>query len=206
LNPGNNIAAWNGTNWNSLGDASMGFGVNGINASVVRMIVHGDYLYVCGKFSEAGGKPATHIARWDGTNWCALATEFPPDHSVTSLAFYGDTLFAVGTFMNHAGDTTIRYAAKLPNPDSQVLNCTTVGTAETDLINKTTFYPNPTNSKILINSSILFKTINLYSIHGKLILSTQFNKILDIENVVSGVYLIELINDDLTVNRKIIKF
>lgn len=195
LNPGNNIAAWDGTNWHSLGDASQGFGVNGINASVVRMIVHGDYLYVCGHFSEAGNQTATNIARWDGTNWCALATGFASattNESVTSIALYGDTLFAVGDFTNYAGDTTIRYAAKLSNPDSWVTNCTTVGVNEYEnLSNKITAFPNPTNNKIYFKGLIKNTQIDIYNNLGQLQLTytDPDNNGIDISNLATGFYM-----------------
>jgi len=195
LNPGNNIAAWNGSEWHSLGDTAQGFGINGINGSIVRMIVHNDYLYVCGHFSDAGNQQATNIARWDGTNWCALATGFSSattNETVTSISFYGDTLFAVGDFTNYDGDTTIRFAAKLANPDSYVTNCTTVGVSENqELINQITIFPNPAEDRIYFNGLPKNCKIEIFNNLGQLQLSITNNDIngIDISSLANGFYI-----------------
>ena len=195
LNPGNNIAAWNGSEWHSLGDASQGFGINGINGSIVHMIVHNDYLYVCGHFSDAGNQLATNIARWDGTNWCALATGFSSattNETVTSIAFYGDTLFAVGDFTNYNGDTTIRFAAKLANPDSYVTNCTTVGGYENlEFIDQIKIFPNPTEDRIYFNGLPKNCQIEIFNNLGQLQLSINNNDInsIDISSFANGFYI-----------------
>src|SRR5689334_24518190 len=43
-------------------------GVSSANA----LLVSGSDLYVGGGFTNAGGVPASHIAKWDGSNWSAL--------------------------------------------------------------------------------------------------------------------------------------
>lgn len=192
LNPGNNIAAWDGTNWHSLGDATQNYGITGINESVVRMIVHGDYLYVCGRFTAAGGQPATHIARWDGQNWCALATDFNQYSSVVSLAFYGDTLFAVGDFLEYNGDSTIRYAAKLPNPDNWVTNCTTVGENEFEKFsNKILAFPNPVDNKLYFKGITKKIKIDIYNNLGQLQQTNLYldSNGIDISNLAKGFYI-----------------
>ncbi len=65
-------------------------------------------------------------------------------------------------------------------------------------INELIIYPNPTNSKIKIDGD--FKSIEIYSIDGKLILTTTENNI-NIENQVNGIYLINVIGK----NNKIFK-
>jgi hypothetical protein len=209
LNPGNNIAAWDGTNWHSLGDASQGFGVNGVNASVVRMIVHGDYLYVCGHFSEAGNQTATNIARWDGTNWCSLATGFSSaitNEAVTSLAFYGDTLFAVGNFSQYNGDTTIRYAAKLPNPDSYVTNCTTVNIVEYAQQNNFEIFPNPTNQILNIKTKTNFINTTICDLQGRIIINQSFMPSIDLSTLKNGMYILELSNHKQKTRQRFIKY
>ncbi len=65
----NRIARWNGVSWSALGG---GLG-NGVDDVVRAMVVmpNGD-LVVAGEFTTAGGTPAVHIARWNGTSWSAL--------------------------------------------------------------------------------------------------------------------------------------
>lgn len=199
-NPGNNIAAWDGTNWHSLGDASQGYGLTGTNSFVSRMIVQGEYLYVCGRFTEAGGKPATSVARWDGTNWCALATGFIglSNEPVYSIAFYGDTLFAVGEFNRYDGDTTIRYSAKLVNPNSHAINCTTVGIQKNTITSDFGISPNPASEVINIsyvlneNSQTSLQVINSLGQTLKDISSSQqkgaHTLIIDAKQFAKGIY------------------
>lgn len=200
-NPGNCIAAWDGSNWHSLGDASQNYGLGGPNASVSRMIVHNDYLYVCGRFSTAGGNPVTSVARWDGTNWCALATGFTgfATEIVYSLAFYGDTLFAVGEFSNYAGDTNIRYAAKLPNPDSSIINCTSVGiNTYRNNINLLKVTPNPSTTTISIQELPERSRIEFFNTLGQLELNIEVidKNAINIEKLSSGLHYLKVYNSE----------
>src|SRR6185436_9831216 len=65
------ISAWNGTSWHTLGASGLG-DINSPNVVPHGLQVSGDSLYVAGAFSEAGGVPASNIARWDGQSWHAL--------------------------------------------------------------------------------------------------------------------------------------
>src|ERR1700733_4472199 len=60
----NNMARWNGWNWDSVGRGLTG-GENNVNATCV----YNGKLYVGGAFFAAEGLPATNIASWDGTHW-----------------------------------------------------------------------------------------------------------------------------------------
>jgi trimeric autotransporter adhesin len=51
------------------------FDALGLNGPVNSIALHGRYVYVGGEFTRAGSIEATNIARWDGTNWAALAGE-----------------------------------------------------------------------------------------------------------------------------------
>jgi hypothetical protein len=64
--PANNIVAWDGTSWHSLG--------SGINNYVYAVAVFNNDLIAAGWFWAAGGMSANRIARWDGKNWHALGT------------------------------------------------------------------------------------------------------------------------------------
>ncbi len=94
------IARWDGTNWNPLGT---GVSINGTDPGEVRAIaVYNGELIVAGYFTEAGGVPATSIARWDGNAWHALgatglakSSGFP---DVRGLAVYKGELVVVGSF------------------------------------------------------------------------------------------------------------
>ncbi len=112
--PTDYVARWDGANWTSLTDATTL--VQGTNNSVLALANHegeGSGLYVGGFFTAAGGKTASHVARWDGANWFALVDdstgEEGTDGSVKSLQSYdeggsvGSVLFLGGFFDNAAG-------------------------------------------------------------------------------------------------------
>ncbi len=68
----NRIARWDGSSWSALGA--------GANKTVHALAVFDDdgdapnlpALYAAGEFSQAGGAPASRIARWNGSSWSAL--------------------------------------------------------------------------------------------------------------------------------------
>jgi trimeric autotransporter adhesin len=66
----NNVAKWNGTKWVAIGQ--------GVGDEVNALVVYDPPgapkagLYAGGVFNDAGGNPAEHIARWDGSAWSAL--------------------------------------------------------------------------------------------------------------------------------------
>ena len=60
----NNIAAWNGSSWSTLG--------SGVNNKVYALAVHNGILYAGGNFTLAGGNPVRKIASWNGTSWSDL--------------------------------------------------------------------------------------------------------------------------------------
>ncbi|MBH8557790.1 T9SS type A sorting domain-containing protein [Hymenobacter negativus] len=67
----NNVACWDGNNWQALGAGP----TNGTNATVKALAVapNGD-VYVGGEFTLAGGAVANRVARWNGTAWNALGS------------------------------------------------------------------------------------------------------------------------------------
>jgi trimeric autotransporter adhesin len=70
------LARWDGASWSSVGTGS----ANGLNGPVRALAMlddgssDGPLLYVGGEFPSAGGVPAQHVARWDGTSWSSLGS------------------------------------------------------------------------------------------------------------------------------------
>lgn len=61
------VASWDGADWDTLGK---GVKANPWFLTTLRaMGVYQGELYVGGGFHEAGGLPASSMARWDGTSW-----------------------------------------------------------------------------------------------------------------------------------------
>jgi hypothetical protein len=96
----NHIAKWNGSTWSPLGSGLTG----GAGITVYAMAVFDDgtgpALYVGGRFTTAGGVPASNIAKWNGTTWSALGAG--TNDYVWALRVYDDgsgpALYAGGTF------------------------------------------------------------------------------------------------------------
>jgi hypothetical protein len=104
----NRIVKWNGATWTALGGGIEGFG-EGANPGVYKMAFDpGFRLYAAGNFTQAGSVGASHVARWDGTNWSNLGatkskgmTHF--DGAVEGLATDGTNLYAGGVFTEGGG-------------------------------------------------------------------------------------------------------
>jgi len=89
----NNIARWDGTHWNRMG--------NGIDGWVRAIAVNGAYVFVGGTFRYADGKEVNAIARWDGTTWYPLGTGV--DGEVYSIAINGNDVYVGGRFGSAGG-------------------------------------------------------------------------------------------------------
>jgi len=91
----NNIARWNGTNWDSLG--------GGVNGTVKAILRFNNQIYAGGSFTTAGGSPANNIARWDGAQWLPLGTG--TNGAVYALTSHNGELYAGGAYTQAGGNT-----------------------------------------------------------------------------------------------------
>lgn len=84
---------------------SGGFGMPGLDGDVRAMAWKDGDLYVGGSFLTAAGIYANHIARWDGTRWEALGSEFNNgvDGEVRAIAVEGDKVYVAGEFTRAGG-------------------------------------------------------------------------------------------------------
>jgi hypothetical protein len=95
-----NIARWNGTSWEALG--------NGLNGSVRALTIMNGNLYAAGSFDASGTTPLQHMAMWNGSEWQAVGGGMNGD--VYALAVKGTTLYAGGVF-SQAGTTPVNSIA-----------------------------------------------------------------------------------------------
>jgi hypothetical protein len=77
---------------------------------VYALAVNGTNLYAGGDFTEAGGVPANHIAKWDGSSWSALGSGL--DGPVYALAADGAGHLFVGGGFTHAGANACAFIAQ----------------------------------------------------------------------------------------------
>jgi hypothetical protein len=96
--PALGVAAWDGATWRPLGGGIAGGDPIGPAVYALRSW-NGD-LIAGGYFTTAGGAPASHIARWDGVAWNAMAGGM--DDWVTSLVVDGTSLAVGGRFTSPA--------------------------------------------------------------------------------------------------------
>jgi hypothetical protein len=101
--PANNVAAWDGTSWSTLGG-----GVGGSFWSRVNTVLfHKGTLYVGGFIEEAGGAPVANIAAWDGAAWAplgdGLADSSNEEETLLTLLPDGDGILAGGRFRSAGG-------------------------------------------------------------------------------------------------------
>jgi hypothetical protein len=100
------IAKWDGTAWSALGSGLLS---GEPYFCVLALAVSGTDLYAGGWFTNAGGVPATNIAKWNGSAWSALGSGV--DGMVWALAADGTNLYAGGQFTT-AGAVPANYIAK----------------------------------------------------------------------------------------------
>lgn len=92
-----NIATWNGSSWNTLGD-----GIISENCISAITIADDGALYVGGDFTTAGNAPARGIARWSNNRWSALSSGINNSIYAVTSDKYGK-IYAAGTFTSAYG-------------------------------------------------------------------------------------------------------
>lgn len=102
----NNIAKWNGSEWESLaGGVILTSGVAAVRALTVMQLPAGPVLVVGGEFDNAGGALASNVAVWNGKAWSGLGggvSQPGGSSSVSALTVFDDgtgpVLYAGGQF------------------------------------------------------------------------------------------------------------
>ena len=197
----NHVAKWNGTQWLPVGE--------GLNDSVWVLCVDSaqNKLYAGGFFTQTGlGQPAKHIAEWTGANWQEVGGG--TNAFVLSL-FAKDSNLYVGGAFTMAGSTPANRIAVWGN--------NSVGINESHFNNELlNIYPNPATNQITMgfelaetkNTSIEIKNIlgqTVKTINGSAFLKGT-NKIeIDVSDLTSGLYFVQLQSGNKLVNKKFIK-
>jgi hypothetical protein len=116
--PVNNIAVWDETDWSPLGDgvSNRHFSNNIIfpkcdqvfdsYQAVVRCLtVYNNELYAGGDFVNADGIPVYSIAKWNGTNWSAVAgglikarSDYQGFSGIKDMIVFNNELYVAGSF------------------------------------------------------------------------------------------------------------
>src|SRR5690606_1339248 len=94
----NNIARWDGSQWQSLG--------SGTDGPVRAIAIYDGDIVAAGRFFTAGGVPANFIARWDGAAWSPLGaglTGVSQSDSVYTMLVHDGDLIVAGSFSGVPG-------------------------------------------------------------------------------------------------------
>jgi hypothetical protein len=109
------VAKWDGNNWSALGDGVGSiFSAGTVNALAIR----GNDVYVGGSFghvgADFGGVTANNVAKWNGTNWSALADGITGGFQagVLTLAIHPSGILYAGGQFTTAGSGNATNIAK----------------------------------------------------------------------------------------------
>lgn len=161
--PGNCIARWDGQRWRRLGS---GITQGGGEAAVEDMVVYHDNLYVVGEFSRAGQVSVNNIAKWDGTKWCSLNTDFDQGTPVQIEVAKGE-LYISGALWTINGDTVSNMAHWIGGDYTK--ECGPVeptAVAERPNPDQTLLYPNPANNMLYTKRPDI-QSLIIYDAAGK---------------------------------------
>lgn len=100
-----NVASWDGSGWNALGNGLSGTQVPTGGFAIERFRSH---LIVAGRFETAGGVAASRIAAWDGVSWSGLGQGLDADGY--ALQALGRHLYVGGSFATAGGTGSQRVA------------------------------------------------------------------------------------------------
>lgn len=189
LNPGNRIAAWNGTDWEQVVD------IQGTYAYINDMAVLNGELYVVGRFSGVNGYPASNFAKFDGVNWCTYPDIFYA--FIDQVEVYNGEVYISG-ILNEIPDTPLEAYAKF-DPNAVPLQCEPYFASIDDVsLSGIDIYPNPTDGLLTIQfneSEIFNEKIEMYATDGSLVMSVNVqggNEItISTADLPGGVYILK---------------
>lgn len=71
---------------------------------VILSINSGTYLYAAGLFTQAGGKTANYIAKWNGNNWSPVGTGSEIESQIYTINYFKNNLYVGGGWLNAGGN------------------------------------------------------------------------------------------------------
>ena len=147
---------------------------------------------------------------WDNTTYGLLAQAVNGIAGVTSPGYFEANAILDNPDMSSAkGKTYIDTIQSYLNPRIYIALNLGNALSEYNVIDySTSVYPNPSNNVISINNSnFIIDNINLYSISGKLVKSQKVNSMqtnLNVTNLESGIYFLNIYSNNSIIKRKII--
>ncbi len=157
---GSFVAAWNGTDWVSMGGMLLG--------NINYLEPYGDQLYAGGSVNFYDDESRGNLAYWDGQSWSMYGNGL--NGEVKGMEVLDGKLFLVGDFTeagNIASSGVACLLAPLPSPASVETENGVPGSLELERA-----FPNPFNPTIDIvfsQSRAGFTTLDVHDIRGNLV-------------------------------------
>ena len=176
--PARYITKWNGTEWTDVGGSLTGGG-NGARA----LLVVGDYLYVGGDFTGAGGVAVKNVARWDGENWSAVG-DGTFGNFVSDLEYYKGSLYAT-TYDLTGENYLLKY--------NGIISSVEESSAEIVI----DIFPNPVADilNVTIDNPEYENHITIRNIYGQIMYhenANTGNNVIDVQKYAAGYYQVEV--------------
>lgn len=202
--PSNNLAIWNGSNWEECSDV---LSSETTFPRVRTMEVYNGELYIGGYFDQVAGIYASNFAKFDGNEWCGLTSDTIVGQ-IHDMAVLNNELY-IGGFIDEINDFAIwdngyeGVVAKLYN--NSVFSCIdVVGLEEPkEEISKIKIFPNPTLDKqeLIFESHASEKIeVKLTDVSGKEVaflfqgktIPGQNKMVVDLSDFQKGLYFISI--------------
>ncbi|MGD1848251.1 MAG: T9SS type A sorting domain-containing protein [Salibacteraceae bacterium] len=199
-NPGNNIVVIDngkmkpvGLGFTALPDAH---GISQVNG----MQVHNNRLYVSGSFHYANGLPASRIAYFDGTSWCAPTTESVNQPLGEMAVYKGDIILDTKGWYYRDNDT-IRGIAKIEVAPPAACG-TPVSVSEVAASKNIQLFPQPASDQFFLEGLTTGNLVEVYDLTGRQVRSWISGAPLEgfsLAGLGAGVYLVRVSAENYTV-------
>lgn len=196
-NPGNSIAAWDGTKWDSLGGGASNEFIP-INAGFDDAVVCNGKLYVVGGFTSVSGVKGKRIMCWNDTSWCWVGKDLDSTSGrLWRIECLNDTIYASGNF-DKVNGKNLGVVGKLFNMSLKDSCSSSFYSGFNHLIKNSdiTIYPNPSSTILHIKTDQYFDEatkIEIANSLGQVVMNTNYNSEIDVSLLNSGMYIIKLI-------------
>ncbi len=142
----------------------------------------------------------------DYANTIGVQNEMYTYYGAGHVPYAGNTAY-MDTTVRFVSNFLFRYMGCMPSDPLPLANTFTSGVADISSENLVNVFPNPSSGKFIIdlNDNNKFNSIKLFSIDGKIYFEKNvFENTLSIENLSSGMYILELKSDLFCCYKKIV--
>ncbi len=186
-----NLAMWNGSSWNSMGDIE-----GEMENSLSAMCVYNNQLYIGGTFNSCGSSSAQNLACWNGSSWLNIGSGM--NGHISSLAVYNNELYMGGEFSSAAGTSASNLAKYSTSTGIQKLSDPSFSFG---------FYPNPAQDQVTLqwnNVESAPFTIQIIDVSGRVIAQQNagtlhpgnYQQTLQTSDIQAGSYFIHVISGE----------